>query len=31
MGRVFAIKLEGNKDIADLQGKLDDYKIKQVD
>jgi hypothetical protein len=31
MGRVFAIKLEGDKDIADLQGKLDDYKIKQLD
>ena len=31
MGRVFAIKLEGDKDIADLQGKLDNYKIKQLD
>ena len=31
MGKVFAIKLEGDKDIADLQGKLDNYKIKQLD
>lgn len=31
MGRVFAIKLEGDKDIADLQGKLENYKIKQLD
>lgn len=31
MGRVFAIKLEGDKDIADLQGKLKNYKIKQLD
>jgi hypothetical protein len=31
MGKVWSIKLEGDKDIADLQGKLDDYKIKQLD
>jgi len=31
MGKVFAIKLEGDKDIADLQGKLDNYKLKQLD
>ena len=31
MGKVFAIKLEGDKDIADLQGKLENYKIKQLD
>jgi DNA primase len=30
-GKVFVIKLEGDKDIADLQGKLDDYKIYQLD
>lgn len=31
MGKVWIIKLDGDKDIADLQGKLDDYKIKQLD
>jgi hypothetical protein len=31
MGKVWIVKLEGDKDIADLQGKLDDYKIKQLD
>ncbi len=30
-GKVFVIKLEGDKDIADLQGKLDDHKIYQLD
>ena len=31
MGKVWIVKLEGNKDIADLQGKLDDLIIKQLD
>jgi DNA primase len=31
MGKVWIVKLEGDKDIADLQGKLDDLKIKQLD
>jgi hypothetical protein len=31
MGKVWIIKLEGNKDIADLQGNLSEYKIKQLD
>jgi hypothetical protein len=31
MGKVWIVKLEGNKDIADLQGKLDDLQIKQLD
>ena len=31
MGKVWIVKLEGNKDIADLQGKLDDLTIKQLD
>jgi hypothetical protein len=31
MGRVWAIKLEGDKDIADLKGDLSNYKIKQLD
>ena len=30
-GKVFVIKLEGNKDLADLQGKLDEYKEYQLD
>lgn len=30
-GKVFVVKLDGDKDIADLQGKLDDYKIYQLD
>lgn len=31
MGKVWIVKLEGNKDIADLQGDLSGYKIKQLD
>lgn len=31
MGRIFIVKLDGNKDIADLKGNLSDYKIKQLD
>jgi DNA primase len=31
MGKVWSIKLEGDKDIADLQGKLDEYKIKHIE
>jgi DNA primase len=31
MNKVFVIKLEGNKDIADLKGDLSNYKIKQID
>jgi hypothetical protein len=31
MGKVYTIKLEGNKDIADLKGDLSNYKIKQLD
>jgi hypothetical protein len=31
MGKVWSIKLEGNKDIADLQGNLSEYKMKQLD
>lgn len=31
MGKVWSIMLDGDKDIADLQGKLDDYEIKQLD
>lgn len=31
MGKVWSVKLEGNKDIADLQGNLSEYKIKQLD
>ena len=31
MGKVWIVKLEGNKDIADLEGKLDDITIKQLD
>ena len=31
MGKVWSIKLEGESDIADLQGKLDEYKIKHIE
>ncbi len=31
MGKVWIVKLEGNKDIADLQGKINDKDIKQLD
>lgn len=31
MNRVFIIKLEGDKDIADLKGDLSGHKIKQID
>jgi hypothetical protein len=31
MGRVWIIKLEGDKDIADLKGDLSQYKLKQLD
>ena len=31
MGKVWSIKLEGDKDIADLQGKLDEYEIKHIE
>ena len=31
MGKVWIVKLEGDKDIADLQGDLSNYKIKQID
>jgi len=31
MGKVWSVKLEGNKDIADLQGNLSEYKMKQLD
>jgi hypothetical protein len=31
MGKVYVVKLEGNKDIADLKGDLSGYKIKQLD
>jgi DNA primase len=31
MGKVWIVKLEGDKDIADLKGDLSDYKIKQID
>ena len=31
MGKVWSIKLEGDQDIADLEGKLENYKIKQLD
>lgn len=31
MNRVYVIKLEGDKDIADLKGDLSGYKIKQID
>jgi DNA primase len=31
MGKVWIVKLEGEKDIADLKGDLSEYKIKQID
>jgi DNA primase len=31
MGKVWSVRLEGDKDIADLQGNLSEYKIKQID
>lgn len=31
MGKVWVVKLEGDKDIADLKGDLSQYKIKQLD
>ena len=31
MGKVWIVKLEGNKDIADLQGKINENDIKQLD
>ncbi len=31
MGKVWIVKLEGDKDIADLKGDLGEYKIKQID
>ena len=31
MNRVWIIKLEGEKDIADLQGQIKEYKLKQLD
>jgi hypothetical protein len=31
MGKVWSIKLEGDKDIADLQGKIDNIQPKQLD
>jgi DNA primase len=31
MGKVWIVKLEGEKDIADLQGNLSEYKLKQLD
>jgi hypothetical protein len=31
MGKVWIIKLEGDKDIADLKGDLSQYKLKQLD
>jgi hypothetical protein len=31
MGKVWSIKLEGDKDIADLQGNISEYKLKQLD
>lgn len=31
MNKVWIIKLEGDKDIADLQGNITDYKLKQLD
>jgi DNA primase len=31
MGKVWIVKLEGDKDIADLKGDLSEYKIKQID
>jgi hypothetical protein len=31
MGKVWSIKLEGDKDIADLQGNISNYKEKQIE
>jgi DNA primase len=31
MGKVWIVKLEGDKDIADLKGDLSEYKIKKID
>jgi hypothetical protein len=31
MGKVWSLKLEGDKDIADLQGNISEYKLKQID
>ena len=31
MGKVWSIKLEGDKDIADLFGNLSEYKMKQIE
>jgi DNA primase len=31
MGKVWILKLEGNQDIADLQGKINECDIKQLD
>jgi DNA primase len=31
MGKVWSIKLEGDRDIADLQGNISEYKLKQLD
>jgi DNA primase len=31
MNKVWSIKLEGDKDIADLQGNLSEYKMKQIE
>jgi hypothetical protein len=31
MGKVWSIKLEGDKDIADLQGKIDNIEPKQLE
>ncbi len=31
MGKVWSLKLEGDKDIADIQGDISGYKIKQID
>jgi DNA primase len=31
MGKIWIVKLEGNKDIADLQGKIKEEDIKQLD
>ena len=31
MGKVWIVKLDGDKDIADLQGKINEDDIKQLD
>jgi hypothetical protein len=31
MGNVWVVKLEGDEDIADLKGDLNQYKLKQLD